>query len=444
MTIKEHIRANASLALPVMLSNLGHVLMGVTDTIMVGRLGATSLAAVGLALVIFNVFMLFGIGVSNAITPLVAEAHGERNPRKIVNIVRHGFVINVVTAIILILIVSVGRNMLYKIGQPLEVVERSWPFLSIVMFSLLPIQIFQTCKQFAEGMSNTRVALVVMIFTNVLNVILNYVFIYGFMAFPALGLEGAAWATLASRIFMAIAIVFYLYNLSSFKMYRGIVKLGDYSKSIFKKMLGIGIPGGIQFILEVAAFDFSLVMMGWLGTTALAAHQIAINLASLTYMTSAGLGAAATVRVGFFLGKRDYHNLRTSTYTMLYMVLVLMGVCAVMFMLLRTVLPTFYVTEVEVIQLASSLLIIAGLFQLSDGVQVVCASALRGFQDVKIPSIFIFISYWVIGLPMGYCLSVPWGVGPMGIWLGLLIGLTFVAVAMYLRLQWKIQVLTKN
>ncbi|HPM30701.1 MAG TPA: MATE family efflux transporter [Chryseolinea sp.] len=442
MTIKTHIKENFHLAYPVMLSNLGHVLIGVGDNIMVGHVGAAQLAAAGLANVIFNVLMLFGIGVSYAITPLVAAADGERNDKSIIETLRHGLAINFVNGIILVGIVMAGRNLLNHLDQPPEVVALAIPYLGIITFSLIPMLIFQSFKQFAEGLSNTKLSLVVIILTNMVNIAMNYVLIYGHAGFPAMGLNGAGWATLISRIFMAVAIAWYVYQSAAFKKYREGFSIGKYTKSLFNKMLHIGIPAGVQFIFEVAAFDFSLVMMGWLGAKTQAAHQIAINLATLSYMTTAGLAAAATIRVSYFLGRKDIKNLKLASYTMLIMALIMMSACAVVFMFGRNILPGFYVDDGEVLTIASSLLIVAGLFQLSDGTQVVCIAALRGLHDVKIPSVLIFISYWIIGLPLGYWLAFILGYGALGIWLGLFIGLTLTAIAMFLRFRAMVNKLT--
>lgn len=435
MRIRDHVRENFHLAYPVMFSNLGHVMMGVVDNIMVGHLGATSLAAAGLAFVAFNVLMLFGIGVSYAITPLVAAADGEGDTRSIIETLRHGLIINVINAFFLAGVVYVGKNILYHMGQSTEVVSLSIPFLSIITFSLVPMLIFQTFKQFADGLSNTHVAMVVIIISNVVNIGLNYVLIYGHLGFPALGLNGAGWATFASRVFMAISFAGYIYYAPSFRKFRPAFSLGNYSTKLFAKMLHLGVPSGAQFIFEVAAFDFSLVMMGWLGVVTQAAHQIAINLAAVSYMATAGLAAAATIRVSYFLGRKDIRNLRLATYTLLSMALLFMTLCALLFILGRHWLPALYVNDTDVIQIASSLLIIAGLFQLSDGAQVVCISAMRGLHDVKIPSVLIFLSYWVIGLPLGYWLAFTLGYGGEGIWYGLLTGLTVTATVMFIRLR---------
>lgn len=436
MTLRDHLRENLHLAYPVMLTNLGHVLMGVTDNIMVGHLGATSLAAVGLATVVFNVLMLFGIGVSYAITPLVAEADGEGDHGRMEETFRHGLVINVANALLLAIVVMFGKNILYYINQSPEVVEQTMPFLNVIAFSLVPIMIFQSFKQFAEGLSNTRVALIVIIAANLMNVLLNYALIYGYFGFPAMGLMGAAWATFGSRVFMAVAIGVYIYAAPAFRKFRAMFSFGKYSGAFFKKMLHIGIPSGVQFIFEVAAFDFSLVMMGWLSIQAQAAHMIAINLATLSYMTTAGLAAAATVRVGYFSGKQDYANLRMASYSLLGMALTWMSLWTVLFIVGRYWLPGLYVEDEAVISIAATLLLVASVFQLSDGTQVVCASALRGLQDVKIPSVFIFLAYWIIGLPLGYWLCFKAGWGAPGIWVGLLIGLTLTATAMFMRFRW--------
>ncbi|MBI3218071.1 MAG: MATE family efflux transporter [Bacteroidetes bacterium] len=430
---KPHLREGFQLAYPVMLSQLGHVTMGVADNIMVGNLGAAHLAGAGLANVAFNFLLLFGIGVSYAITPLVATADGERNDGQIASILKHGLLINVLNSFVLIGVVSIGMKVLYHINQPPEVVELATPYLSIITYSLIPILIFQTFRQFTEGLSMTRIAMIIVIASNFVNIGLNYILIYGHFGFPALGLNGAGYATLVSRILMAAAFAGFVYFAPRFEKYRIGFSIGNYSRKLISKMLHIGLPAGLQFIFEVAAFDFSLVMMGWLGTSALAAHQIAINLATISYMTTSGLAAAATIRVSNFLGKKDYVNLRQAAYALLGLAMVIMSAWAILFIAGRDLLPHFYVIDENVIAIAGPLLIIAGLFQLSDGAQVVCIGALRGLQDVKVPSLLIFVSYWIIGLPLGYCFTFVFGWGAIGIWIGLLIGLTLTASAMFVR-----------
>jgi MATE family multidrug resistance protein len=428
-----HIRPNFLLAYPVMLSMLGQVMTGVADSVMVGWTGATPLAASSFANIFFTIPLFFGIGVSYAITPLVAEGAGAKDTPKIIEVLRHGALINLLVGLVLVGLIFLAEPFMFSMGQPEDVVKLGIPYLSIVGVSIIPTMIFQTYRQFAEGLERTRMAMVIVIGSNLLNIALNYVLIFGKLGFPALGLNGAGWATLISRIVMAICMMLYVYYGKKFIAYRKGFSIGNYSKPIISKMLHIGLPAGSQFIFEAGAFGFSALMMGWLGTTALAAHQIAINLATISYMSTSGLAAAATIRVGNFLGKRDKENLQRSAFTMIWMAVALMTAWALLFIFGRYFLPAFYIDDGAVIELTAGLLIIAAFFQLSDGTQVVCAGALRGLQDVKVPSILIFVAYWVIALPLGYLLAFPLALGANGIWIGLSIGLTLTASAMVLR-----------
>ncbi len=430
-----HVRPNFLLAYPVMLSMLGQVMTGVADSVMVGWTGATPLAASSFANIFFTIPLFFGIGVSYAITPLVAEGAGAKDQNKIIEILRHGTLINLLVGFVLVSLIFLVEPFMFAMGQPEDVVTLGIPYLSIIGVSIIPTMIFQTYRQFAEGLGKTRMAMVIVIASNFLNIALNYGLIFGKLGFPALGLNGAGWATLISRIIMAMGMMLYIYYGQKFAIYRKGFSIGHYSKSLTSKMLHIGLPAGSQFIFEAGAFGFSALMMGWLGITALAAHQIAINLATISYMTTSGLAAAATIRVGNFLGQRDKKNLQDSAFSMIGMAVALMTAWALLFIFGRYFLATLYINDTSVIELTASLLIIAAFFQLSDGTQVVCAGALRGLQDVKVPSILIFVAYWVIALPVGYVLAFPLGLGANGIWIGLLIGLTLTATAMVFRFK---------
>jgi MATE family multidrug resistance protein len=430
---RSHIRPNFLLAYPVMLSMLGQVMTGVADSVMVGWTGAVPLAASSFANTFFSVPLFFGVGVSYAITPLVAESEGARNTKSVVEILKHGTLINVITGMFLVAIIIGVEPFMHWMGQPKEVVALAVPYLTIIGASILPTMVFQTYRQFAEGLQRTRVAMIIVIGANLLNIVLNYVLIFGKLGFPVMGLNGAGWATLISKIVMALCMMLYVYYGRRYQSYQKGFSFGHYSRPLFSKMLHIGIPAGSQFIFEAGAFGFSAIMMGWLGTIPLAAHQIAINLATISYMTTSGLGAAATIRVGTFLGQRDKRNLRGSAFTMIGMAIALMTGWALLFIFGKDFLPSLYINDLEVIQFTSTLLIIAAFFQLSDGVQVVTAGALRGLQDVKIPSLLIFVAYWIIALPLGYVFAFKLGWGANGIWIGLLTGLTLTATAVVIR-----------
>jgi MATE family multidrug resistance protein len=416
-----------------MISMLGQVMTGVADSIMVGWIGATPLAASSFANIFFTLPLFFGVGVSYAITPLVAEAHGARNSNGIIETLRNGFLINMVMSVVLVTIIFAIEPTLYYMSQPTEVVTLAIPYLRILILAIIPTMMFQTFRQFAEGMHRTRMAMVIVITSNVINIALNYVLIYGKLGFPELGLNGAGMATLIARIIMGLWMAAYVYYSKHFINYRAGFRIGQYSRKLINRMLHIGIPAGTQFIFEAGAFGFSAVMMGWIGTTALAAHQIAINLATVSYMTTSGLGAAATIRVAHFLGQKDIPTMRRVGFVMIAMAAFIMFLWGILFIVGKRFLPELYISDEAVLQVAAPLMIIAGFFQMSDGLQVVCAGALRGLQDVKVPSVLIFVAYWVIALPLGYWLAFKMNYGANGVWIGLFIGLTVTATMMIVR-----------
>lgn len=416
-----------------MLSQLGHVLVGVADSMMVGQLGAEPLAAASLGNVLFHLLMTFGVGVTYAITPLVAAADGEGNIERSSSVLKHGIVINTTIGFILLLVVFIGKEGLYYLDQPEVVLQLAIPYLLIITGSIVPFMIFQTGRQFAEGLSLTRQAMVITIGSNVINIGLNYLLIFGKLGFPALGLNGAGIATFIARTLMAIIMWMYLMKASRFKPYLAAMKTIQLHWEKAKEMLRIGLPAGLQFIFEVGAFGFSAIMIGWMGARELAAHQIAINLASISYMMASGLAAAATIRVGNQLGRKDIFTLRRAAFSLFAMVIIFMGCFGLIFIIGREFLPSLYVYETDVIAIASGLLVIAAVFQLSDGVQVVGLGALRGMADVRIPTYITFFAYWIIGLPLGYLLAFPFNLGVNGIWYGLAVGLSITAVMLFVR-----------
>lgn len=421
------------LAYPVMLSQLGQVLVGVADSMMVGRLGAEPLAAASLGNSIFFVVLMFGIGVSMAITPLVAMADGEKRKKRISRLFQHGFLINMSVGILLTLLIVLFSPLLHYMNQPQEVVELALPYLLIITLSLLPFMVFQTFRQFAEGLSQTKQAMFITIFCNLINVFLNWLLIYGNWGFPEMGLNGAGWATLISRVLMGIVMGYYVLKAKRFKHFKIRFNFKGISFPMLSKMIRIGLPTGFQYIFEVSAFSSAAIMMGWIGVNALAAHQIAINLASISYMMASGLSAAAMVRVGNQLGRKSIEGLRQAGFTAFIMVALFMSVSAILFIIFKNFLPSLYIDDPEVIAMTASLLIIAALFQLSDGVQVVGLGALRGMADVKVPTLITLVAYWVVGLPLGYALGFWFDFGAAGIWYGLLIGLTITGLLLLFR-----------
>jgi len=432
---RSHFSQTFKLALPIMLSQVGHVMVGIVDSIMVGQLGTEPLAASAFANSIFHVFLMFGIGVSYGITPLVAQADGEGDENKITRLLRNGIVMCSVTGLVLFGAMMITKYFLPIMGQPDIVVNLGTPYYLIIAFSIIPLMFFQNFKQFSEGMSVTKQIMFITIAANLINVLLNYLLIYGKFGFPELGLNGAGWATLIARISMAVVICVFVYRGAKFKMFRDGFNVLKVKATLIRPMLKIGIPSGTQFMFEVGAFSVAAILIGTMGAKELAAHQIAISLVALSYMMATGVSAAATVRVGNQYGKGDGLNLIKAGNSSFLLSVIVMTTCAIVFITFNKFFPTLYINEPDVMKMASSLIIIAGFFQLSDGIQVVGLGALRGMSDVRIPTIITLVAYWVLAIPISYFFGFELDMGPEGIWYGLLVGLSIAAVFLFLRFR---------
>lgn len=433
MTIRDHFKITFILAFPVVLSQLGQVLVGVADSMMVGRMGVVPLAAASLGNSIFFVILMFGMGISMGITPLVSVAEGKGKFKRIGHLFQHGLWINIAAAVILTVVVVGLSQGLHFLNQPEEVVTLTIPYLYIITASLLPFMIFQSFKQLAEGISQTKQAMYVTIFCNVVNVFLNWVLIYGNLGFPEMGLNGAGIATLISRVLMPIMMGLYVMRSKRYSVFNLQLGLGKLRFLLLNRILKIGVPTGFQFIFEVSAFSAAAIMMGWIGVNALAAHQIAINLASVSYMMVSGLSTAGMIRVSNQIGRNNFKTMREAGMVVFGMALVFMAITGLIFILMRSYLPTLYIDNDEVVAMSASLLIIAGMFQLSDGIQVAGLGVLRGMEDVQFPTVITLVAYWVIGLPLGYFLAFELGMAEKGIWYGLLIGLSITAIVLFYR-----------
>ncbi len=431
--IKKHIVSTLQLAYPVVIGQLGIIMMGVVDSLMVGQLGAAPLAAASLGSGLAFILLIIGIGVSLAVTPLVAIAVGANKYEDCGVYFRQSLLVNSVLALIIALAVFFAADMLKYFNQPLEVEIQAESYMKIIGYSALPLMLFQTYKQFIEGFSIMRPAMIIAILANIINAFANWILIFGKLGFPALELDGAGWATFASRLFMALALMGFVMNNKFFKKYDVSFHFKSINRPVIKKILSLGLPSGFQYFFEVGAFSFAVVMVGWLGTKQLAAHQIAINLASISFMAVLGISVAGSIRVGNAVGKRDISETRRAGFTASLLGASIMMFAGIIFILFRNYLPTLYVNDEVVISYASSLLIIAALFQISDGIQAVGIGILRGLTDVKIPTAITFIAYWIVGLPVGYLLGFTFDLGVQGVWIGLLLGLTTSAILLTLR-----------
>ena len=436
---------NFNLAAPVMLGMLGHTFVSLVDNIMVGQLGATELAAVSLGNSFVFVAMSLGIGFSTAITPLVAEADSEKNFAKGKSALKHGLFLCTALGIVLFLLLLWAKPLMSIMDQPEEVVALAIPYLDLVAFSLIPLIVFQAFKQFSDGLSLTKYPMYATILANVINVVLNYLLIFGKFGFPELGIVGAAIGTLISRVVMVFFLWWLLKAREKSKAYVTDIKIFVLESPMLKKIVNIGFPSSMQMFFEVAIFTAAVWLSGTLGQNPQAANQIALNLASMTFMVASGLSVAAMIRVGNQKGLNNFRELRRIAMSIFLLGIIIAVVSAVAFLLLHKVLPTIYVDlddpinaidTREVVSIASTLLLLAAFFQISDSLQVVALGALRGLQDVKIPTVLTFISYWAIGFPISYYFGKEDALGSMGIWLGLIAGLTSAAILLYIRFNY--------
>src|SRR5690554_516798 len=424
---------------------LGHQVVALVDNMMVGQLGSAELAAVSLGNSFMFVAMSVGIGFSTAITPLVAEADGEGDREKGKSSFKHGLFLCMVLGIALFALVMFSKPFMYVMSQPPEVVDLAMPYLTLVAASLIPMIIFQAFKQFSDGMSMTRFPMYATIFANVVNIVLNYMFIFGKFGAPALGVVGAAIGTMVSRVMMVVYLWYFLSRKEKTRYYVTNIKFFTLSKHMLKKLLNLGFPSALQMLFEVGIFTSAVWLSGILGKNPQAANQIALNLASITFMIANGFSVVAMIRVGNQKGLKRFRELRRVAISIFLLTSVLSLIFALVFIVFNQDLPKLFLDydnqllfadNFEVVKLASQLLIIAAIFQFTDSLQVVALGALRGMQDVKVPMFLTLIAYWVIGFPISYYLSMHTSLESMGIWIGLLAGLTASGIMLFTRFNY--------
>jgi MATE family multidrug resistance protein len=433
------------LAYPVILGMLGHTLIMIVDNIMVGKLGSTELAAVSLGNSMVFVALSLGIGFSTAITPIVGEADAEKNTDKIRSVFHNGLFLCVILGFALFGLIVLGKPIMEMLHQPKEVIALAKPYLDWVGFSLVPLIIYQGYKQFADGLSMTKYSMYAIVMANILHVIVNYFLIYGFWIFPKMGILGAGLGTVISRIAMVVFMHIILSRQEQLKTYFQNFSFAEIKKETIRKIVRLGIPSAMQMLFEVVLFTAGIWLCGNIGKTSQAANQIALSLASMTFMFAMGLSVVSMIRVSNQKGLQDYKNLVVVARSIFLLAILIEIVFALLFILLHQIVPPLFLdmsdtTQLldnqEVVTIAAKLLLVAAVFQISDGIQVVVLGALRGLQDVKIPMYITFVAYWVIGFPISYYLGEYTELKAVGVWIGLLAGLTAAAVFLFIRFHY--------
>lgn len=443
---KPYYKENLILALPIVGSQIGHMAVHMADSIIVGQFaGTVQLAAVSLVNSLFMLVLVLGLGISYGLTPLIAQANGRKENNECGRLLSNSLIINIITGIFLYCFIHFGTlAVINNIGQSPDVVFHAKPYLAYLSLSIVPLMIFQTFKQFAEGLGFTLQAMLISIFGNIINIVIGIILVRGMFGFEPMGVSGVGISTLIDRTLMAIVMALYVLKSKNFKIFLKEFKIYALDRVRSLAIIRIGAPVAMQYIFEISAFSGAAIIIGTIGTAEQAAHQIAINLAAFTYMIASGIASSATIKTGNYLGQRNFTDLRRSAIASYHVVICFMVFTAVLFVLANTILPYIYTKDIEVIAIAAQLLIIAGFFQLFDGTQVVGLGVLRGIGDVNVPTIITFLSYWVIGIPVGYILGFHFNLGEKGIWYGLTFGLLTASILLFFRFQFKTRMLIQQ
>jgi MATE family multidrug resistance protein len=326
---------------------------------------------------------------------------------------------------------------LHCFGQDPAVVEAARPYYTLIVISIIPFLFFTFFKQFLEGLGNTSVAMVITLLMNGLNIFLNWLFIYGNWGCPELGATGAGVGSLVARVGMPICFVAVMYYRKEWKGYLKAMRIANFRKSVIKELAKIGFPIGVQTLMETIAFTAAFVFIGWISKEALAAHQIANQICDMTFMVILGIGSATTIRVSHQLGAKNLEGVRMASNASIHLVLLINAIGAAVMIGFRNYIPLLFTKDPEVIAIASQLVVLAGVLQLADGLQVVAASMLRGITDVKVPMIIAMFSYTIVCISIGLFLAFPMGMGAVGIWIGFVVGLSVAAVCLHTRFRIK-------
>ena len=426
-------KRNLKVALPVMITQAGQVVVQLADNIMVGHVGTAELAGVSFANAIFLIGFITLIGFSQGLTPLVGESFAKGEHKKASHLLRNSLMLNLCTySAIGLLLMAIGFFMPHM-GQDPQVIPFAQPYYFITVASLIPTSLFFTSRFFAEGIGDTKHAMWITVTSNLLNIFLNWVLIFGHFGLPALGVMGAALATLIARIFCAVAFIRVIFHSETFSSYARMALKEKADKQTLISIARLSVPIAFSSMLESTAFSFAAIMVGWMGKVELAAHQIANSLGQLSFMVACGIGAAATIRVSHQFGAGKPVETLMAGKASVHMGIFYMSSCALLFILLRNFLPYIYTSDPEVIAYASRLIVVLSLYQISDAVQLTSMASLRGLKDTKRPMMYAAMSYYGIAIPAAYLLGFVFGVGPEGVWYGLLWGLTVAAVLFYTR-----------
>ena len=434
-TYISHYKALLHIGVPIVVGQVGMIVLGFADTLMIGRYGTEDLAAASFVNNMFNLAIIFATGFSYGLTPIVGSLFGQGERKAVGRTLKNSLLANGVMALLLTFVMGVLYLNIHRMGQPEELLPLMRPYYIVLLVSIVFVLLFNAFKQFADGITDTRTPMWLLIGGNVLNILGNWVLIYGHFGFPELGLLGAGIATLASRILMLATFVCIFFKARRYRTYKEGFLQGRLNKTDFRKLNKLGLPVAMQMGMETASFSLATIMVGWLGTTALAAHQVMLTVGQLGYMMYYGMAAAVAVRISNYHGLKDFKGIHCSASAGFHLIL-LMGVCvSVPLFLLRNEIGGWFTEDAEVSLLVASLIVPFIIYQFGDGMQCNYSNALRGISDVK-PAMYIaFIAYFLISLPSGYLFGFVFDWGLTGIWLSFPFGLSSAGLMFYFRFR---------
>ena len=434
MTLRKDAFITWKLSTPIILGELTQMALGIIDSIMVGKISYQQLAAAALVNSVLNIPFVLGFGLTISVSQTVSMANGRRDNLKVSHYLYNGFWLCTIAAILIAVALQFSKNILFHLGQDIEVATLGAPYLQLMGWSIIPMMMFISLKQFADGLERTRTAMLLSIAALPINIFINWLLVYGNGGFPRLELTGAGYGTLITRILILLIFMVVLFVHPFFSRYIAVRKnQWNLRLHTIKELLHIGIPSSLQVTMESGAFAVSSIIIGTLGAVQLAANQIALSCASLAFMISWGLAQGASIRVSNAWGRNNWKDINSIGKTTLISGIIY-GILGVLFFVsFRYALPLAFNNDATVMALASVLMLYAAVFQISDATQVIAVGLLRGIKDVKVPTLYIAIAYWVVGIPVGCLMAFTFKMGVTGMWIGFVSGLTFSSVFLNYR-----------
>ncbi len=435
---RDQYRKNLRLALPVMMSQLGAIIVQVADNAMVGRYGVGDplpLAAASFANTCFFLPMIATMGMTFGLTPLIGELFAQGDRRESAHYLQNGLVLYTLISVVVAALQFAIIPLMGNLGQPAEVVAMAIPYYKTLVWSIIPVTLFFSIKQFLEGVGNTTVAMVCVITSNVVNILLNYMFIGGEWGAPEMGVTGAGIATLVARTLQMLIILLYLLRSTKFREYISLFSMRNFARESHRKLIKMGLPITSQLSLEVSTFVIIGFMFGWFSAEAISAFQIALTVGNASFMIVIAISTATTIRISHCLGERNISHMRRASSAAWHLVSVWGLIIAILYLTLSHQIPRLFTANEEVIEIASTLLFMIALYQIPDGLQAIGVGIMRGMQDVKIIPAIAFASYWLCNLPIAYLCAFHLGMGASGLYAGLVVGLVVAAILCYLRIK---------